>query len=651
VKNMSHGWFWVLSTLLASGGFGPGCKSGGKAQRDNPPEDSSPPDQAVFPALPLFESPRKEDSIRAFEKVQVGLGVVRGHLGLVGGDPIRLNGLFRAIGLRGGLASEEEKAHAGELLANFAQIESYIQGLVKGVVTLEAISTAVAASHLVAYLENTAGEPGAKKSDTLGEPWRLLSESLQVSPTVATAMPLVLVGAECGESPPAAGNLPPTDAEELSDGVVAAATSVLSGQTIVVDGSGKEYRPFLRAYFDRLQWYAKRRSPNAPEHDLPKLVDAYLQRAKEILAAIQKLPSYAPRSYLLAAAPAPDRFSLKKEHTALLGALRHRIQYGAEIPQAFVQPIGGTSSLLEYAFHLVNNDPDVVDGRLWPILWGNAMTMEGAVPGGWLQVVSPEMKLLSVDFDIKRFSRPFDHLDYRVRRMGQKEILGSARHDPRGGQIELGHAFNLTAFAPTEASYETWVVHLVAMDEANHPSEGSCSFVNFHFLPAPPPGSEDDPSQIGLLQTLDPMPPMPYDTICDDWEMGSADPFGLPPRNAFIRRSSGGYLWVEPETLLITRSGESLYINNADTVAHRFATTSNSHFGILGAIGGNERKLDTGAIPPGGKKLLQLPTGLPSTYWFNLSEVTTTDGGLISGVKDGGLHLHILSQNMDCLRD
>jgi hypothetical protein len=305
-------------------------------------------------------------------------------------------------------------------------------------------------------------------------------------------------------------------------------------------------------------------------------------------------------------------------------------------------------ALNEEAFHFVPNLANNADGRVYPIFLNNGITFGGTSSTSWVIVYFDNPGHLSADFTLQRLSRELSHIDYRLRRLGDPEVLKEFRHEPVDDEIALGQTIHPAVINPLQERYETCLVHMLPMDQANHPTDGTCNFINIHWMETPPQGSEGDPSQYNIAP--EPIPPIPDDRICYDsrWDRGAG--LGLLPRNVFIRHGALGW-WLEPSTLHISTSGETLYVNNHDEIGHRFVTTSSSHFGILGAVGGADRELDTGMISPGGQVLIELPTGLPSPYWFNLVEVEQDDSGNITGVNTDSPRIHIMVQNPECIMD
>jgi hypothetical protein len=273
-----------------------------------------------------------------------------------------------------------------------------------------------------------------------------------------------------------------------------------------------------------------------------------------------------------------------------------------------------------------------------------------------------------VDFQLWRNSRPLAHIDYRLRRMDDSTVLREVRHVPResDGRIALGHDFDMSGTAPAPAdaasgnAYETFVVQAVPMDTANHPASGSCNYIEVHWVAGSTIGVEPDPGRIFFSE---PMPGLPYDRICQDWDLGDMDSLldQPPPRNIRIDepydRDYDAYD-VVPDRLGISTSGETIRITNNDIFPHRFMSTDDSEFGLLGGLGTSdaergERTIDTGLLATGDSTLITLPAGLPSPYWFNLVEVqglNTSTGTAVEALTEHP-RVSIIYANRECWSD
>jgi hypothetical protein len=348
-----------------------------------------------------------------------------------------------------------------------------------------------------------------------------------------------------------------------------------------------------------------------------------------------------------------DAIDISVEQDLLFSALKHRLRYGAVLPEHLTDTIRPTE-LNEEPFHFIPNVPNDYDGRHWPILLSDGVVIGENQGGSWIDVYWDNPGMIAAKFKLRRISREFSHIDFRFRRQYDPEVLREYRHVPEDGEIALGQTINPAFLNPGEESYEHYLVHAVAMDAANHPSDGICSYINVHWMRTPPPEVEELPDDYYLYamaaEPMEPMPPMPNDPVCENWGSSPGARWGLLPRNVYIRHGTYGW-WVEPSTVSISTSGESLYVNNYDEAPHRFVTTSTSYLGILGAVGPAERELDTGLIQPGGQHLVTLPTGLPMPYWFNLVEVFQDDSGNITGTNVEGKRIHIMVFNPDCIKD
>jgi len=577
---------------------------------------------------PLFKSARTDDETTALMAVDDGLAAIVKQLSVYRNDPVLVHSFLAPIEARAGSASQTEKNRAASLLARFSLIENHLKKYVKGVKTMETITTAVVTSRLLAYLENSKLIAN-RKSGATGLAWQAFTAAM----TSGALVPLVLSEflTDCGEPPPADGSLPPAGAEEAGAAFIdvgyAAVTSYAG--TVALSGEGLKYRPFLREYVNRLHWYKKRRGENASgAHNVDQLLEGYLSALRSALMNVVQAPLYASDAQTAA---------LHVQAWASLGsALNHRIYHGAKISE-LLRDLSGSSipaQITQNPFHMVPNTPNDIDGRDWPIMVPNGVSIADGVSGSWVEVYYDNLGTMSADFDLKRLSRKLSHIDYRLRKVNDSAVIKAFRHAPdASNHIAVGQEFDLSSQNPGTDRYETYVVHAIPMDLANHPSAGSCSYVNVHWVQRPASSGSGDPvegaMQFSMITAMDPSPPLPYDSICERYDLPLGGSLGLAPRNIYIKLGYGGGYRVEPSSLVVVKSGEIIRINNDDTVEHRFVTTDNSFLGIPGSVGsvpGSNRYIDSGVIAAGDSVDITLPTGLPVPYWFNLVEVVDQAG-------------------------
>jgi hypothetical protein len=425
----------------------------------------------------------------------------------------------------------------------------------------------------------------------------------------------------------------------------------------------ESYAPSLQTYRNHVEWWAIRNDPDHPDrdpklHDLESISDDYIQRLRSLLEGLDAGPNAAGA---LPEALGDGSFSdFLASQQVFEAAMRSQLLFGANLD---AHDLGNVLGNLpeEYAYFenttYVNGTANsyVTDGRLWPIIRVDYEANGGSEAQLYFDAPNEH---LAVAFKPWRMARELSHIDFRLRRMAQQEVLAEYRAvENDSGEIAFGHTFDLTPFVPDGPSSDSFVVHAVPVDSANHPSRGSCAFVYLKWVSQ---SAGDDHSLLA-----EPMPPFPMDPICDDYGMdGFARIEDIPPRNIYLESSANPSVVshrVVPDRIFIGTSGETVQITNLDNQQHRYVTTNNFQFGIVGSteIDGPstatdaQRYLDTGVMKASSEVILQLPVDnddplngddVPSPYWFNLVEVTASGEPI-----EGSPPIQIIYQNPACL--
>jgi hypothetical protein len=244
-------------------------------------------------------------------------------------------------------------------------------------------------------------------------------------------------------------------------------------------------------------------------------------------------------------------------------------------------------------------------------------------------------------------SVPLDHVDLRIFRTSDLVGVGSNKAVPFRHFLEVPDASGgfpmatwfdpredseLTAAGPNKATYRTYVIKAVAVDEKGKHSGVACLQLDVrygtdpahdcdesggYFCPAP---LEMEPSSIiGCT-------PEQSDELVD-----SIDDY-LDPDTIEIREvtGSGGEIWTyyRPNEVVMHALADSITLINDTSQQHHFKSVHTAPYAvdlvnpvITNRPIGGVTPLDFGVVPAGGSKTLPLPAGSSQHYQWTLYDV------------------------------
>ena len=648
----------------------------GSARDDDPAQV----DASVPGGFERFESGRAEGEVTILEAMRPDVDRMLSRESYAWGDPLGLGTLLANYESTNGVLRAEELAWIDALFQNWDEVQGYLRERTRAARTLDGIAAAVAMSRLVAYLQNTQDLPegsAARIDDDAVQAFETRFASLvaQLSadwPAIAIPDllngPLSYPGSDCGAAPPADGTQPPDFINTIEE-IMMHGRQLIEDEEEGLDLSRGERKPALSSalqrYRNTVDWWQIRNDPVREEHDPSQhdseaLTEDMLERYTAVLEALKVGPD---GGTAMAAALGDGSFGafLQAQQT-FEASVRSHLSWGANLSaHDLIDSVDTSSEAFAYFENTTYRDgsPDLslVDGRFFP---GIRQDLEATIGDLRLSYDAPN-EHVAVAFKPWRISRKLSHIDFRLRRLGDDEVLAEFRNvENDDGDIAFGHTFDLDRFQPSGTASETYVVQAVPVDAANHPTEGSCAFLHVTWAAQ---GSSESSATAPA-----PMPALPVDRICDDGLLDAASPvYDIPPRNIELHSSVNPQVVshrVLPPRLSITTSGETIRITNLDDQPHRYITTSNFEFETLGSTEldgpstdtNAQRFLDTGVMPASSERVLQLPVDnddpdngddVPSPYWFNLIEVEEQGSQLVP-VEDSP-PIHILYQNPDCL--